>query len=598
MAGITAGMLLISNFSKPLTAWADASYKDGEYYSEGFGIGGKVPVTVTISSGRISSVVIGTNSETQGIGSKAIEQLPNAIVAANGTDGVDGVSGASVTSKAIFTAVDDCLAQASPGEATEEAATTTDDTEDAKKINSGDDSLNALLLEGIRVDLEDGMYAFQLEGHQGYAWTTDGSGTVAIEKGEGYEIPKSASEREAFFANRIVEYATGLGWNVTHSEQAALADDLEGYLNQADHGDGYSTTYINIPLDDSDFVQIYVIHPNESTDGTSLPERVVQAIRKQTADDTVPQASGKTSTFSGAGITFDSPVSNSQHLSYNALYSYNYDRTLQIIVEPFNGVDILGHVFNIDNEDMTDNPCSAEFFENYCQKFAASRNGWIMSSFSTEGTGGTVSVCAIRSDQEIGSFVYTLASTPTSMEGTTYQLAITIARCPLANAREWSPSIDAMIKSVEPTGAGVLTDYSFARHPGWQITCPDILVSDGYSSHDSILWMDMYTTSNLGFLVTMSTFIAPYGRYYPWSTVGDSALEGEQVISEETRDTAGANVWIRKGISSSSGYDRDLTVDIHSPTNNALGIEFSYDHEDEEFLMPTIDQIINSIYVS
>ena len=70
-------------------------------------------MTVTIASGKLSSVEIGENSETDGIGSKAIEQLPEAIVAANGTTGVDSVSGATVTSTAIFTAVEDCLAQAS-----------------------------------------------------------------------------------------------------------------------------------------------------------------------------------------------------------------------------------------------------------------------------------------------------------------------------------------------------------------------------------------------------------------------------------------------------------------------------------------------------
>ncbi len=93
-------------------AAAAGSYKDGEYTAEGKGIGGKVPVTVTIKDGKIASVEVGDNSETQGIGSKAIEQLPEKIVEANGTDGVDAVSGASVTSKAIFTAVNDALEQA------------------------------------------------------------------------------------------------------------------------------------------------------------------------------------------------------------------------------------------------------------------------------------------------------------------------------------------------------------------------------------------------------------------------------------------------------------------------------------------------------
>ena len=71
-----------------------------------------MPVTVTVKDGKVSEVKVGENSETQGIGSKAIEQLPAAIVEAGGTEGVDAVSGASVTSKAIFTAVDEALEQA------------------------------------------------------------------------------------------------------------------------------------------------------------------------------------------------------------------------------------------------------------------------------------------------------------------------------------------------------------------------------------------------------------------------------------------------------------------------------------------------------
>ena len=69
-------------------------------------------MTVTVKDGKVAEVTVGENSETQGIGSNAIEQLPEAIVAANGTAGVDAVSGATVTSKAIFSAVDEALAQA------------------------------------------------------------------------------------------------------------------------------------------------------------------------------------------------------------------------------------------------------------------------------------------------------------------------------------------------------------------------------------------------------------------------------------------------------------------------------------------------------
>ena len=85
---------------------------DGEYTATGKGIGGDVPVTVTVEGGKIAGVEVGDNSETQGIGSKAVEQLPALIVEANGVEGVDGVSGATITSKAIFSAVEDALAQA------------------------------------------------------------------------------------------------------------------------------------------------------------------------------------------------------------------------------------------------------------------------------------------------------------------------------------------------------------------------------------------------------------------------------------------------------------------------------------------------------
>ncbi len=93
-------------------ALTDGKYADGAYEGTGKGIGGDVPVTVTVEGGKIASVEVGDNSETQGIGSNAIEQLPELIVEANGTEGVDGVSGATITSNAIFDAVEEALEQA------------------------------------------------------------------------------------------------------------------------------------------------------------------------------------------------------------------------------------------------------------------------------------------------------------------------------------------------------------------------------------------------------------------------------------------------------------------------------------------------------
>ena len=116
IAGVAGAAIAVSgSAAAPIAVMASepAALNDGTYTAVGDGIGGDVPVTVTIANGAIASVEIGENSETQGIGSKAIEQLPEQIVAANGIDAVNAVSGASITSKAIFSAVEDCLKQAS-----------------------------------------------------------------------------------------------------------------------------------------------------------------------------------------------------------------------------------------------------------------------------------------------------------------------------------------------------------------------------------------------------------------------------------------------------------------------------------------------------
>ena len=82
---------------------------DGTYVGAGKGIGGEVPVTVALDDdGKIASVTVGENSETEGIGSKAIEQLPEQFVGlstADEIDAVDGVSGATLTSNALKAAI-------------------------------------------------------------------------------------------------------------------------------------------------------------------------------------------------------------------------------------------------------------------------------------------------------------------------------------------------------------------------------------------------------------------------------------------------------------------------------------------------------------
>lgn len=88
-----------------------ATFNPGTYTAVAKGNGGDVPVAVTFTANAIQKVEIGQNKETPGIGSVAIDNLPKSIVAKQSL-GVEGVAGASITSKAILTAVAACVKQA------------------------------------------------------------------------------------------------------------------------------------------------------------------------------------------------------------------------------------------------------------------------------------------------------------------------------------------------------------------------------------------------------------------------------------------------------------------------------------------------------
>ncbi len=84
---------------------------DGTYVGEADGFGGKIIAEVTIAGGAITDVKVTGDSETEGLGSVAVEKLPGMIVAAQSLD-VDMVSGATVSSKAVLLAVTNALAEA------------------------------------------------------------------------------------------------------------------------------------------------------------------------------------------------------------------------------------------------------------------------------------------------------------------------------------------------------------------------------------------------------------------------------------------------------------------------------------------------------
>lgn len=97
--------------SAAVGAASAASYQAGTYSASAPGMGGPVTVHVQFSSDAITSIAIDPSKETPGIGTTAIKELPGRIVS-NQSLGVDAITGASISSRAVLTAVADCVRQA------------------------------------------------------------------------------------------------------------------------------------------------------------------------------------------------------------------------------------------------------------------------------------------------------------------------------------------------------------------------------------------------------------------------------------------------------------------------------------------------------
>jgi len=89
----------------------DDVYVDGEYVGVGQGRNGEINLTVVITDGKISDVIINSHNESEDIGGPAMSKLVAQAIALNGSE-IDGASGASMTSQGFRDALADALAQA------------------------------------------------------------------------------------------------------------------------------------------------------------------------------------------------------------------------------------------------------------------------------------------------------------------------------------------------------------------------------------------------------------------------------------------------------------------------------------------------------
>ena len=120
----------------------EGRYTPGTYTETAAGMGGDVVVEMTFDADKITDIKITGDQETPGIGTLAIEQLPDATLKAQSA-GVDAVSGATVTSNAILTAAAGCIAKASGMENEPSDTNAAEETADVVVIGAGGAGLSA-----------------------------------------------------------------------------------------------------------------------------------------------------------------------------------------------------------------------------------------------------------------------------------------------------------------------------------------------------------------------------------------------------------------------------------------------------------------------
>lgn len=111
LMGIVLNLYIYNTGTVPAADNA-APLTDGSYTSSAQGCLSEVTVTVTVTGGKVTAVQVDASAETPELGGKAAETLAAQLTQTGSTAGADAITGATLTSEAIFTAMDACLAQA------------------------------------------------------------------------------------------------------------------------------------------------------------------------------------------------------------------------------------------------------------------------------------------------------------------------------------------------------------------------------------------------------------------------------------------------------------------------------------------------------
>jgi len=215
---------------------SEALFNTGTYTTEAEGYGGAFEVETKFTDTEIESIEVLDHSETDGIGTAAIENLPTEIVESQSL-GVDTISGATITSNAIIDAVSKAVEEAG-GDAEALKKVSTSGTED-EAVNMETD---VVVIGGGGAGLAAAVSAADNGAEVILVEKTAALGGNTVRAGGPYnavdpERQANVDPADDASMERVLELTNAEAKNDRHAElMEELKDDLEAYeAGEQDH---------------------------------------------------------------------------------------------------------------------------------------------------------------------------------------------------------------------------------------------------------------------------------------------------------------------------------------------------------------------------
>ncbi|MCD8336849.1 MAG: FMN-binding protein, partial [Lachnospiraceae bacterium] len=235
------------------------AYTPGTYTATAAGIQSDVTVTCTFDEGSITAITVDVSGETAGLGADIGDEMIESFLAAQ-SSAVDGVSGATITSDALKTALEDCIAQATGGSDSSDEA----DAKSTEDSSESDEEAAESAETASEAD-EDAAADTEADSTEGAAESSDDTSETETESEADSEVTAAASDNTAS--------SSGSG-TYTPGTYTATAAGME------------SDVKVTITVDETSILSLGIDVSGETADiGAAIgPEISEQILNAQSAD--------------------------------------------------------------------------------------------------------------------------------------------------------------------------------------------------------------------------------------------------------------------------------------------------------------------------